>query len=321
MEKAIFPKGSLPAVLAAVLPLTACAAPSATPEIAASAATATAPSTSAATPAPQRNNRYLFDLWAKIRSPFPGDVKSIGAYAAGCLAGAHELPLDGPGFSVMRPKRLRYFGTPELVDFIETLGKNLQAAKLPRLLVGDMGGPRGGPMKTGHSSHQIGLDVDLWFRMSRKKPSMQERETWSAESFVKDDRHLSRHWGNQERKLVELAATSPYVERIFVHPAIKKDLCVKFGGAPWLYKMRPWWAHQDHLHVRLYCPKGSATCKSQEPLTVGNNECGKELDWWFTQEAKDKGAEKDAAFKERQFPELPAECDEMVKGLASKESQ
>ena len=28
--------------------------------------------------------------------------------------------------------------------------------------VGDMSQPRGGPMVTGHSSHQIGLDVDIW---------------------------------------------------------------------------------------------------------------------------------------------------------------
>ncbi len=265
---------------------------------------------------PPKDNRALFDLWAKISKPLDGDPKPIGTYGAGCLAGASTLPLDGPGYSVMRPSRLRFFGYPDLITFIEELGKELKAQRMGRVLVGDMGRPRGGPMKTGHMSHQIGLDVDLWFRMSRKKPTLKERETWSAESFVKDDTHLTKHWGDRERRLVSLAASSPLVERIFVHPAIKRDLCSRFKDASWLYKMRPWWSHQDHLHVRLHCPAGAATCKPQEPLNPANTECGKELDWWFTAEAKSKGEEKDAAYKVRPFPDLPEECGEMVKTLS-----
>jgi penicillin-insensitive murein endopeptidase len=267
------------------------------------------------TPPPAKDNRALFGIWAKIQDPTPGETRSIGTYAAGCLAGAKRLPLDGTGYSVMRPSRRRFFGTPELVTFLEQLGRDAHAAKLGRVLIGDMGRPRGGPMQTGHSSHQIGLDVDVWFRMSRAKPTLKDRETWSAESFVKDDQHLTKHWGAPYRKLVSLPASSPLVNRIFVHPAIKRDLCANFAGAPWLYKIRPWWSHQDHLHVRLSCPAGEASCKGQEPLDPAQPQCGKELDWWFTADAKDEGAKKEAAFKERQFPELPTECAEMVKGL------
>ena len=32
----------------------------------------------------------------------------------------------------------------------------------PGILVGDMSQPRGGPMLTGHASHQVGLDADIW---------------------------------------------------------------------------------------------------------------------------------------------------------------
>lgn len=306
-------------LLAALLPLVACATETAGP--ANSSAPAAATPVPAAAPATNpagnpRNNRALFDLWAKISSPFPSETpKPIGSYAAGCLAGAHTLPLDGEGFSVMRPSRHRNYGHPDLLAFIEGLGKELHAAKMGRLLVGDMGRARGGPMPTGHSSHQIGLDVDLWFRMSPRKPSTRERESWSAESFVKDDTHLTKRWGDPYRKLVSLAAASPYVARIFVHPAIKRDLCTKFPTAAWLYKIRPWWAHQDHLHVRLNCPEGAASCKAQEALDPASSQCGKELDWWFTAEAKDEGNKKEAAFKERAFPDLPPECDEMTKSL------
>lgn len=268
------------------------------------------------TPAPPaaHDNRALFALWGKIQEPSEGEARPIGTYSAGCIAGAKKLPINGTGYSVMRTSRARYYGHPDLLDFIQTLGRQMHSRGMNRLLVGDMGRARGGPMLTGHASHQIGLDVDLWFRMSPKIPNAKDRENWSAESFVKDDR-LTKHWGEPYRQLVSLAAESPYVNRIFVHPAIKRDLCRKFPQAPWLYKMRPWWSHQDHLHVRLNCPANDPTCKAQEPLDSKLPQCGKELDWWFTADAKAEGEKKEAAYKGRSFPELPPECAEMVKGL------
>ena len=45
------------------------------------------------------------------------------------------------------------------------------------LLIGDMSQPRGGPMLNGHSSHQIGLDVDIWFTpMPDHELSPEERD-------------------------------------------------------------------------------------------------------------------------------------------------
>jgi penicillin-insensitive murein endopeptidase len=264
---------------------------------------------------PAHDNRALFALWGKIVAPSDGEPHPIGTYSAGCIAGAKTLPLDGTGYSVMRPSRARYYGHPDLLDFIQTLGKAMNEEKMSRLLVGDMGRARGGPMQSGHASHQIGLDVDLWFRMSAKVPTTAERESWSAESFVKNNKTLTKHWGEPYRKLVALAAGSPYVNRIFVHPAIKRDLCRKYPDAPWLYKMRPWWSHQDHLHVRLNCPPNNADCIAQDLLDPKHPQCGKELDWWFTADAKAEGEKKEAAYKGRQFPELPPQCSEMVKGL------
>jgi len=254
-----------------------------------------------------------FELWGTVKKPLAGEPDPIGTYTAGCLGGAKTLPLDGAGYSVMRPSRLRYFGHERLVNYIEGLGKKLQEAKLPRLLVGDMGRPRGGPMPSGHASHQIGLDVDLWYDLSVKKPTLKQRESRGASAFVNlKNNELSPAWGERERKLVALAAEPEDVERVFVHPTIKRDLCEKFADAPWLYKVRAWWAHHDHLHARLRCPPGSAHCTAQEPLDPKNKGCGEELAWWFSEEAKEEGRKKAAAFAGREFPELPPACAQMV---------
>jgi len=49
-------------------------------------------------------------------------------------------------------------------------------------------------------------------------------------------------------------------------------------------KIRPWWGHNYHFHVRLYCPADDPQCRPQAAPPAGDG-CGKELDWWFTEEA------------------------------------
>jgi penicillin-insensitive murein DD-endopeptidase len=73
------------------------------------------------------------------------------------------------------------------------------------------------------------------------------------------------------------------VERIFVNPAIKVALCRGAGSdRAWLEKVRPWWGHDYHFHVRIRCPADSPTCKPQPPATGGDG-CGAELSSWFTE--------------------------------------
>ena len=58
--------------------------------------------------------------------------------------------------------------------------------------------------------------------------------------------------------MLEVAASDPVVDRIFVNPVIKRELCThEPPGSLWLRKLRPWWGHHDHFHVRLRCPPGS----------------------------------------------------------------
>ena len=224
--------------------------------------------------------------WGLFRAPSPGPARAIGSYANGCLAGARVLPLDGVGYQVMRPSRGRFYGHPMLIRYIEALGKEMARAK-ELLLVGDMAQARGGPMDGGHASHQVGLEVDLWYLHPFGRVSDEQREELSADTLVSEDGQGvdPAHWDVSVARLLRLAASQPAVDRIFVNPAIKKELCRRAEDRAWLHKIRPWWGHADHFHVRLQCPTGEAECVPQTALTAGDG-CDATLDWWFTAEAR-----------------------------------
>ena len=102
-------------------------------------------------------------LFGSAASPAPLAARAIGSYARGCLAGGVSLPINGPDWQVMRLSRNRNWSHPRLLDFLERFANDARTLDgWPGLLVGDMSQPRGGPMVTGHTSHQIGLDVDIW---------------------------------------------------------------------------------------------------------------------------------------------------------------
>ncbi|MGZ3721748.1 MAG: penicillin-insensitive murein endopeptidase [Bdellovibrionales bacterium] len=257
-------------------------------------------------------DKNQFAKWAAIKSIYPAAAEPIGGYDAGCLAGAIKLDSDAPGYAIMRPSRNRYFSHPELNIYLHALSEKLQSFKMPLLLIGDAGPPRGGPMLSGHASHQIGLDVDLWLTMGSSRPTHSQRESWGAPSFVIKRKKLKKTWSQTQAALVSTAANFDVVNRIFVSPAIKKYFCANFAGEPWLYKLRAWWGHEEHIHVRLNCPAGSAACMSQPPLDPADSDCGSNLDWWFSKEADDEWAKMVSQPSERLFPNLPSACDKMV---------
>jgi len=228
-------------------------------------------------------------LFGRESTPAAGLPQAIGSYERGCLSGAIPLPADGPNWQVMRPSRNRAWGHPVLIAFLERLAQKLPGeAGWPGLLVGDIAQPRGGPMLTGHGSHQIGLDADIWLTpMPNRRLSPTERDSISAKDVVAGSgRNVDpTAWTPQHRRLLEAVAREPLVERVFVNPAIKRALCHEGGRErAWMTKIRPWWGHNYHFHVRLTCPSGNPQCHKQSPPPPGDG-CGKELDWWFTEEA------------------------------------
>ena len=211
----------------------------------------------------------------------------MGSYAKGCLAGGVQMPASGPGWHFVRLSRNRNWGHPEAFAFLTRLAAAGQAAGGSTLLVGDISQPRGGPMTTGHASHQIGLDLDIWFRQGPGSAmSDAARESAGAVSMVAaDKRRVTAEFGPIQRALLRAAAEDDAVARIFVNAAIKAELCrTEPAPRPWLRKLRPWWGHDAHFHVRLACPAGAELCRDQAPPPAGDG-CDGSMDWWFSDEA------------------------------------
>ncbi|MBO0345633.1 penicillin-insensitive murein endopeptidase [Roseibium sp. CAU 1637] len=238
-------------------------------------------------------NRAAKEYFGAMLRPSNVRARSIGSYAKGCLAGGKSLPTDGPGWQVMRLSRNRNWGHPVMIDYLEDLARDAPGLGWRGLLVGDMAQPRGGPMTSGHSSHQIGLDADIWLKpMPDHRMDADERENVSAVSMLKGpmdvkgaDRSVDpRKFTDTHAILIRRAAQDPRTARIFVSPAIKKALCAfETGDRSWLRVIRPWWGHHYHFHVRLSCPKGSSGCKDQTPPPPGDG-CGKHLAYWLSDE-------------------------------------
>jgi len=166
-------------------------------------------------------------------------------------------------------------------------------------------------MLTGHGSHQIGLDADIWLTpMPNRRLSPAERDQMSATDLVAaDGNEVDEAWTLQHRLLLEVFAREPTVARIFVNPAIKQELCHEAGAdRAWLTKIRPWWGHNEHFHIRLSCPTGQSECRSQAPPPAGDG-CGKELSWWFTPEARHPPR---GAAKPLLVADLPRACARLV---------
>jgi penicillin-insensitive murein endopeptidase len=147
-------------------------------------------------------------------------------------------------------------------------------------------------MLNGHTSHQIGLDADIWLTpMPEHELTREEREEMMATVVVAKDRKDvdPKVWTPAHVTLIKAAAEHPEVSRIFVNPAIKKALCRDAGNdREWLRKVQPWLGHDWHFHVRLNCPPDSPECEPQPLRDAGDGCTGKEMHRWSTDAIPDK---------------------------------
>ncbi len=210
-------------------------------------------------------------------------AEPFGGYSKGCIAGAEQLTETGPTWQAMRLSRNRNWGHPETVDYVQDLSRF--AATQPGwngLYIGDMSQPRGGPMLSGHRSHQLGLDIDVWMRPADDLTlSAVARENLSSVSMRRSNGAFTNSkWTDPHHEIMKAAAKDPRTARIFVFPGAKVQMCKDEVGTDrdWLRKIRPWWGHHYHFHVRLACPDGAQGCVDQDQPPAGDG-CAEAQQW------------------------------------------
>jgi penicillin-insensitive murein endopeptidase len=243
---------------------------------------------------------------------------AYGSYAKGCAAGAVQLPETGPTWQAMRLSRNRNWGLPETVDFLQDLSRI--AAREPGwagLYLGDMSQPRGGPMLTGHASHQIGLDADIWMRApDRLNLTQTERENISSISMRRSNGAFTNdQWTKSHHNIIKAAASDPRVARIFVFPGAKVAMCnAETGDRSYLRKIRPWYGHHYHFHVRLSCPRGMRGCVDQAAPPAGDG-CADAQAWVnniLNPPPPDPNAPPPRPRRELTIADLPAQCEAVL---------
>jgi penicillin-insensitive murein endopeptidase len=281
--------------------------------------------------APVQAEKLANKLFGGMAVPSRQDAMPIGSYARGCAAGLVQLPETGPTWQAMRLSRNRNYGQPAMVQFLMDLSATARDIGFGRgLYIGDISQPRGGPMTSGHASHQIGLDADIWMLPPRSLSlSAADREAISSIPVRSaDQRSVTENWTKVHHRLLKEAALDPRVDRIFVAAAVKIEMCktAKKADKKWLQKIRPVAGHDTHFHVRLKCPTGARLCETQTPtvdeLSKGGDGCDETLMWWVTdylnppkstgKKPKDEDAPKKKGPREFTLADLPKQCQNVL---------
>ncbi len=239
----------------------------------------------------------------------------VGGPGAGCIAGAVELPPEGPGYVTIRQTRSSFWGHPATIAALELLAREAQVAGFGKLYMNDISLPRGGPMAGLHASHMLGLDADVWLDIAPKPPlTPAQRNAVEVQSLVTSDGRSVEPglWRPQIGRLIRLATQLPNVDRVLVNPAIKRQLCLEAGTErAWLHAVRPWYGHTAHMHIHFRCPPGQSECRDQSPAPPGDG-CDASLDWWFAQ--LDRPAAPTGPTPPPRPPKLPAACAAILAG-------
>ncbi len=269
----------------------------------------------------------------KMKLPTVDVNESVGFTSRGCLLGGEKIEDEGTGYTRVRLNRNRGYGNKNLIELLHKFGL-FSAEKLNRKVIfSDLSLPRGGPFSSDHASHQTGLDVDVWYDTltAQEKLSVDDKETRVVTDLGLSPKELKRENWNEalHPALLKWLSQANEVERVFVGAVIKRELCEKFRGEGWLTKIRIWYGHTDHFHVRLHCPAASGECEKPKqvlPVSADINAkglsdevtgCDNQLSWWFTDEALVKKSEPPTGASEKgwEFSKYPPRCQNLLKEL------
>jgi len=216
-----------------------------------------------------------------------GTSASIGTPGNGKIVDGVRLPDHGDGYFTRdrwKDRNNRY-GTQELVGLLQAVARRVNASAGPRLVVADLSGRGGGPVLTWHRSHQSGRDVDLVYFVLDKDGKPFEADTmreFHPDGTARDGTGVRVDFPRTWRLVRELlTAHEATVQYIFMFGPFAEKLAEHATkiGEPEALIARARKAmrqpgdsakHDDHMHVRIYCPKADRAygCQDLGPLDL-----------------------------------------------------
>ncbi|MGE3973233.1 MAG: penicillin-insensitive murein endopeptidase [Bdellovibrionales bacterium] len=193
--------------------------------------------------------------------------QSRGSFDRGSLVNASLLPSKGSGYIASPAHRLKHYSNFELQKVITFAAAEVRK-KYPQgspLEIGSLS-PANGGRNGDHKSHQNGTDADIYYY------SINESDD---HDMVKGGKVLDHFDYTRNYLFMKHLVSTGRVIRIFVSEEIKRALCnqAAFLGESTtvnetLRRIRPEAGHDDHMHIRTYCPFGSIPgCLDQEEIS------------------------------------------------------
>ncbi|RMH42600.1 MAG: hypothetical protein D6689_07675 [Deltaproteobacteria bacterium] len=219
---------------------------------------------------------------ARVGMVDDGSSVAYGWAYAGSLRNGVQLPPEGDGYRVPRRwiRRGNQYGTDELVAMIQRVGRRVHRETGAVVGVADLS-PRRGGRTPWHRSHQSGRDVDLLMfgvdRRGRPLPAdamVRYRADGSSRPVDSHGVRHSRRYFDAARNwaLVRAIIEDPGVdvEFIYVYPPLEERLLAyaRQAGEPperieraaaLLQPPVDSSPHDDHFHVRIFCPASDLT--------------------------------------------------------------
>lgn len=214
---------------------------------------------------------------ASVPTPLaPGVGGSVGYASLGVLTASSPLPDKGPGYRRLRPWTDAKHGTPSMIKALTEAAARVSGPDDPPMLVGDISGPRGGPLR-GHHSHRTGRDVDILFFFTtpggvpieapgfvKVGPDGLAQVEGAKREFVRFD--VARNW-----RLVRALVTSTQAEVQWLFCATPVEaILIEYARALGEPAEIVWHAesvlhqpgdsapHDDHFHMRIGCSDDEA---------------------------------------------------------------
>lgn len=211
----------------------------------------------------------LFLLTLLVSSLVFGQSFPIGTPNNGSLENAECLPEEGEGYMQLFRDVEHIWGTFPMIDMIEKAAADV-ARKYPgrdRLQVEDISAKNGGDIDP-HGSHENGQDVDLeFFKADGVEHNPKAKHQYYADPMVINGQlspnfDVERNW-----ELMKALHRHGNVQKVFVDKVLKNELC-RYAKSrndyakniEVLRSLRHEENHQDHMHVRLRCPKNAPKC-------------------------------------------------------------